>query len=313
MQSALPSVTTIAGAIGNAASGDESREKARQKIKNELEKPLWYLAMPTAGGQARKTIKGLETMTNGGSTIETNDGPELQFAVDKDKKANWAQALLFGKWATDGGKAYMKDKSMKLGAEQTETYKKLVAAGAKNTLAFDEVNHVRSGEKKSSKMTVLRASLLNEEQKGILYYDMVAGDKEREVLDHFKDSGNRWRLADCMSRMGEFEQIAPKRETLKNAALSDEEKEYLYLYRTVNKDSIEKERNRIRAFSAAGLGMDAYLSVKNKLQELNDSDMKSKEKKQAFVHWMYESGYSNAQVQTVKDNFAFSGGYTVKW
>ena len=37
-----------------------------------------------------------------------------------------------------------------------------------------------------------------------------------------------------MSRMGEFEQIAPKRETLKNAALSDEEKEYLYLYRTVN-------------------------------------------------------------------------------
>ena len=188
-----------------------------------------------------------------------------------------------------------------------------MAAGAKNTLAFDEVNHVRSGEKTSSKMTVLRASLLNEEQKGILYYDMVAGDKEREVLDHFKDSGNQWRLADCMSRMGEFEQIAPKRETLKNAALSDEEKEYLYLYKTVNKDSIEKERNRIRALSAAGLGMDAYLSVKNKLQELNDSGMKSKEKKWAFVNWMYESGYSNAQVQAVKDNFAFSGGYTVKW
>ena len=55
------------------------------------------------------------------------------------------------------------------------------------------------------------------------------------------------------------------------------------------------------------------VDIKNKLQELNDSDMKSKEKKQAFVHWMYESGYSNAQVQTVKDNFAFSGGYTVKW
>ena len=175
------------------------------------------------------------------------------------------------------------------------------------------MNHVRSGEKKSSKMTVLRASLLNEEQKGILYYDMVAGDKEREVLDHFKDSGNRWRLAECMSRMGEFEQTAPKRETLKNAALSDEEKEYLYLYKIVYKDSREKEQSRVRALSAAGLGMDAYLSVKNKLQELNDSGMKSKEKKWAFVNWMYESGYSNAQVQAVKDNFAFSGGYTVKW
>lgn len=314
LKSAAPHPIKAGKHFADAMRGEERWGKALQEINKEAISPLaTYMMLPIAGGQVNKTIKGLNMMRKGGSYTQTNKGEQLQFAVDKDKKANWAQALLFGKWATDGGKAYMKDKSMKLGEKQTETYKKLVAAGAKNTLAFDEVNHVRSGEKKSSKMTVLRASLLNEEQKGILYYDMVAGDKEREVLDHFKDSGNRWRLADCMSRMGEFEQIAPKRETLKNAALSDEEKEYLYLYKTVNKDSIEKERNRIRAFSAAGLGMDAYLSVKNKLQELNDSDMKSKEKKQAFVHWMYESGYSNAQVQTVKDNFAFSGGYTVKW
>lgn len=314
LKSAVPHPIKAGKHIADAMRGEERWGKALQEANKEAVSPIaTYTMLPVAGGQVNKTIKGLNMMRKGGSYTQTNKGEQLQFAVDKDKKTNWAQALLFGKWATDGGKAYMKDKSMMLGAKQTETYKKLVAAGAKNTLAFDEVNHVRSGEKKSSKMTVLRASLLNEEQKGILYYDMVAGDKEREVLDHFKDSGNRWRLADCMSRMGEFEQIAPKRETLKNAALSDEEKEYLYLYRTVNKDSIEKERNRIRAFSAAGLGMDAYLSVKNKLQELNDSDMKSKEKKQAFVHWMYESGYSNAQVQTVKDNFAFSGGYTVKW
>lgn len=315
LKSAAPHPIEAGKHFADAMRGEERWGKALQEINKEAISPLaTYMMLPVAGGQLNKTIKGLNMMRKGGSYTQTNKGERLQFAVDKDKKANWAQALLFGKWATDGGKAYMKDKSMQLGEKQTETYKKLVAAGAKNTLAFDEVNHVRSGEKKSSKMTVLRASLLNEEQKGILYYDMVAGDKEREVLDHFKDSGNRWRLADCMSRMSEFgRQVAPKRETLKNAALSDEEKEYLYLYRTVNKDSIEKERNRIRAFSAAGLGMDAYLSVKNKLQELNDSDMKSKEKKQAFVHWMYESGYSNAQVQTVKDNFAFSGGYTVKW
>ena len=314
LKSAVPHPIKAGKHIADAMRGEERWGKALQEANKEAVSPIaTYTMLPVAGGQVNKTIKGLNMMRKGGSYTQTNKGEQLQFAVDKDKKTNWAQALLFGKWATDGGKAYMKDKSMMLGAKQTETYKKLVAAGAKNTLAFDEVNHVRSGEKTSSKMTVLRASLLNEEQKGILYYDMVAGDKEREVLDHFKDSGNQWRLADCMSRMGEFEQIAPKRETLKNAALSDEEKEYLYLYKTVNKDSIEKERNRIRALSAAGLGMDAYLSVKNKLQELNDSGMKSKEKKWAFVNWMYESGYSNAQVQAVKDNFAFSGGYTVKW
>lgn len=314
LSSAIPHPIKAGKHFADAMRGEERWGKALQEINKEAISPIaTYMMLPVAGGQVNKTIKGLNMMRKGGSYTQTNEGEKLQFAVDQDKKTNWLQALLFGKWATDGGKAYMKDKSMKLGAEQTETYKKLVAAGAKNTLAFDEVNHVRSGEKKSSKMTVLRASLLNEEQKGILYYDMVAGDKEREVLDHFKDSGNQWRLADCMSRMGEFEQTAPKRETLKNAALSDEEKEYLYLYHIVYKDSREKEQSRVRALSAAGLGMDAYLSVKNKLQELNDSDMKSKEKKQAFVHWMYESGYSNAQVQTVKDNFAFSGGYTVKW
>lgn len=314
LKSAVPHPVKGAMHFADAMRGEERWGKALQEINKEAISPLaTYMMLPIAGGQVNKTMKGLNMMRKGGSYTQTNKGEQLQFAVDKDKKANWAQALLFGKWATDGGKAYMKDKGMMLGAKQTETYKKLVAAGAKNTLAFDEVNHVRSAEKTSSKMTVLRASLLNEEQKGILYYDMVAGDKEREVLDHFKDSGNRWRLAECMSRMSEFEQTAPKRETLKNAALSDEEKEYLYLYKIVYKDSREKERNRVRALSAAGLGMDAYLSVKNKLQELNGSDMKSKEKKWAFVNWMYESGYSNAQVQAVKDNFAFSGGYTVKW
>ena len=314
LKSAVPHPVKGAKHFADAMRGEERWGKALQEINKEAISPIaTYTMLPIAGGQVNKTIKGLNMMRKGGSYTQTNKGEQLQFAVDKDKKANWAQALLFGKWATDGGKAYMKDKGMMLGAKQTETYKKLVAAGAKNTLAFDEVNHVRSAEKTSSKMTVLRASLLNEEQKGILYYDMVAGDKEREVLDHFKDSGNRWRLAECMSRMGEFEQTAPKRETLKNAALSDEEKEYLYLYKTVDKDSREKEQSRVRALSAAGLGMDAYLSVKNKLQELNDSDMKSKEKKWAFVNWMYECGYSNAQVQAVKDNFAFSGGYTVKW
>lgn len=314
LKSAVPHPIEAGKHFADAMRGEERWGKALQEINKEAISPLaTYMMLPIAGGQVNKTMKGLNMMRKGGSYTQTNEGERLQFAVDKDKKANWAQALLFGKWATDGGKAYMKDKGMMLGAKQTETYKKLVAAGAKNTLAFDEVNHVRSAEKTSSKMTVLRASLLNEEQKGILYYDMVAGDKEREVLDHFKDSGNRWRLAECMSRMSEFEQTAPKRETLKNAALSDEEKEYLYLYKTVDKDSREKEQGRVRALSAAGLGMDAYLSVKNKLQELNDSDMKSKEKKWAFVNWMYECGYSNAQVQAVKDNFAFSGGYTVKW
>ena len=107
VQSALPSVTTIAGAFGDAASGDDTKEKARQTIKQELEKPLWYLGMPIAGGQVRKTVKGLDLMREGGSYTQTNKGEKLQFAVDQDKKTNWAQAALFGKWAVPEAQAHM--------------------------------------------------------------------------------------------------------------------------------------------------------------------------------------------------------------
>ena len=310
LKSAVPHLIKGAMHFADAMRGEERWGKAGQEINKELISPLaTYMMMPIAGGQVNKTIKGLNMMRKGGSYTQTNKGEQLQFAVDKDKKANWAQALLFGKWATDGGKAYMKDKGMMLGAKQTETYKKLVAAGAKNTLAFDEVNHVRSAEKTSSKMTVLRASLLNEEQKGILYYDMVAGDKEREVLDHFKDSGNRWRLAECMSRMSEFEQTAPKRETLKNAALSDEEKEYLYLYKIVYKDSREKEQGRIRTLRDAGIGMNDYLKIRTKYGELYDY----KDAEARMRQWLQEEGFSWQEQSVIKEQFIFWGMHPKKY
>lgn len=310
LKSAVPHPIEAGKHIADAMRGEERWGKALQEANKEAISPLsTYMMMPIAGGQVNKTIKGLNMMRKGGSYTQTNKGEQLQFAVDKDKKANWAQALLFGKWATDGGKAYMKDKGMMLGAKQTETYKKLVAAGAKNTLAFDEVNHVRSAEKTSSKMTVLRASLLNEEQKGILYYDMVAGDKEREVLDHFKDSGNRWRLAECMSRMGEFEQTAPKRETLKNAALSDEEKEYLYLYKTVDKDSREKEQSRIRTLRDAGIGMNDYLKIRTKYGELYDY----KDAEARMRQWLQEEGFSWQEQSVIKEQFIFWGMHPKKY
>ena len=310
LKSAVPLPVKGAMHFADAMRGEERWGKALQEINKEAISPLaTYMMLPIAGGQVNKTMKGLNMMRKGGSYTQTNEGERLQFAVDKDKKTNWAQALLFGKWATDGGKAYMKDKGMMLGAKQTETYKKLVAAGAKNTLAFDEVNHVRSAEKTSSKMTVLRASLLNEEQKGILYYDMVAGDKEREVLDHFKDSGNRWRLAECMSRMSEFEQTAPKRETLKNAALSDEEKEYLYLYKIVYKDSREKEQGRIRTLRDAGIGMNDYLKIRTKYGELYDY----KDAEARMRQWLQEEGFSWQEQSVIKEQFIFWGMHPKKY
>lgn len=148
-----------------AASGDDTKEKAQQTIKQELEKPLWYLGMPIAGGQVRKTVKGIDLMRKGGSYTQTNEGEKLQFAVDKDKKTNWLQAALFGKWAVPEAQAHM-EKNRTLSEKSTETYEKLRQAGAKNTTAFESINKMNREDKGRDKRRAIRSAPLSAEPEG---------------------------------------------------------------------------------------------------------------------------------------------------
>jgi hypothetical protein len=309
----MPDLLAMGGAAADMAAGETTTARGMQQIGKEMLKPATYLVPPVAGGQIAKTAKGIDTMRKGGSYSQTNDGSELQFAVNKDDPAEWLKAALFGKWATEGGKEYIDNNIMKLGTNQTATYEKLVEAGAKNTTAFEEISRVKNKDSVAAKRTAVRASKLTDQQKAIVYRDLVASDSDKEVLDHFGGSANLWDIAECMSRMAEASKTAPKRATLRNAALTDGEKRYLYLYRITGKDSREKELGRVNAFSSAGLDMNDYLDFRNKFSEVDDSGMKSAEKQQAVVSWMRNRGFSEAQMQTVREHFKFSGGYTIDW
>lgn len=312
MSSALPSGTSILGAIGNMATGADTAEKGLQTIRKEAEKPFWYMAMPFAGGQVKKTLQGLETMKEGGSYNQTNDGPELQFAVDQESKGEWAKSLLFGQWATEGGKAYVEDRSQMLSANQTETYKKLVGAGVKNTVAFEEISKIRMESKSRDKRNAIRRSNLSEDQKATLYYDLVAeeGSKDREILDWYEGRESRGKVADCLLRMADHSGANAERSVLRYCDLSDADKEYIYLQKI---SSTDKDQTRITELKKAGMGMDDFLSIRNKYSALNDASMGGKEKKATFLQWMKDQGYNASQIAKIKENFAFSGGYTVKW
>lgn len=313
MQSAIPSVSKIAGAFGDMKSGDASAERSWQTIGKEMQKPLWYLAMPTGGGQLRKTTQGLNLMRQGGSYNQTNDGPELQFPVDQESKRQWVQAGLFGKWATPGGQAYL-EKDQSLGAKQTETYEKLVASGVKNTMAFQTINRVRKETKAEDQRRAIRSSTLNAEQKAILYYDLAASERDKEVLDYFNGKDSMGEAADCLSRIADYKGTSPKRNAIRNSALSDENKEYIYLHKIIEADSSrEKEKAKISTLRQYGIGMDNYLKIKNKFSQVNDSGVKTKEKAAEMSQWLIDEGFTWQQQAAIKDQFAFWGMYKQKY
>lgn len=309
VQSALPSVTTIAGAFGDAASGDDTKEKARQTIKQELEKPLWYLGMPIAGGQVRKTVKGLDLMREGGSYTQTNKGEKLQFAVDQDKKTNWLQAALFGKWAVPEAQAHM-EKNRTLNEKSTETYEKLRQAGAKNTTAFESINKMNREDKGRDKRRAIRSAPLSAEQKAILYRSILKDDqKDKEILDYFSWTNSMGEVADYLMRAADYKDNAAKKAALQDAKISDDEKEYIYMEKFVQDESREKEQSRIRALREAGIGMNDYLKIRMKYGQIYDY----KDAEARMRQWLQEEGFSWQEQSVIKEQFIFWGMHPKKY
>lgn len=317
IQSALPSVTKIAGALGDMQSGDMTVERGKQTIGRELLKPAAYLLPPTGGGQIRKTVQGLKTMQEGGSYNYGNEGPELEYAVDQENKANWVKSALFGKWSTPEAKSYSEKKTGELGAKQTKAYENMVQAGAKNIVAFEAIDRVRQKETAAERRQAIRYNnKLTAEQKAILYRDVVLeddDDKDRLILAYCEKNGDFAEGADCLSRMADNESILRKRNVLRQAKLSEATKEHILFQKIVDKDNRKKERDRLALLKNQGLKVEDYLSIKNKYGELYDSKQKTEAKADEMSQWIWEQGYNQQEAAVIKDQFPFWGMYKQKY
>lgn len=83
--------------------------------------PLWNLVTPFAGKQIQRTVKGATDLSKGYS--ETSTG-RVRFGIEGGA-GDAASALLFGPYATGGGKEYIKSGASALGDTQSELYKSL--------------------------------------------------------------------------------------------------------------------------------------------------------------------------------------------
>ena len=310
LQSAQPHPLSFIGHIADAEAGEERKEKATAEILRETEIPVaTYLNPFVGGGQVRKTLQGINMMRKGGSYTQTNKGEKLQFAVDQDKKTNWLQAALFGKWAVPEAQAHM-EKNRTLSEKSTETYEKLRQAGAKNTTAFESINKMNREDKGRDKRRAIRSAPLSAEQKAILYRSILKDDqKDKEILDYFSWTNSMGEVADYLMRAADYKDNAAKKAALQDAKISDDEKEYIYMEKFVQDESREKEQSRIRALREAGIGMNDYLKIRMKYGQIYDY----KDAEARMRQWLQEEGFSWQEQSVIKEQFIFWGMHPKKY
>lgn len=193
VSSAIPNFGNIEKAL-LASNEDIAPKKKVQTVVNELANPAAYLALPFGGGQIKKMAQGAQAVMQGGSYKADNEGRDiLQYPIYNDKPGemakNLAQALLFGKTATEEAQGWIESGFKNLSAKETAAYQEMTAAGADQRDSYTFVGAMKKLDSKEAKLTMLFAYDLPEEGKTAYYYNALADDTERGKMDALEEQG----------------------------------------------------------------------------------------------------------------------------
>lgn len=193
VSSAIPNIGNIEKAL-LASNEDIAPKKKVQTVVNELANPAAYLALPFGGGQIKKMAQGAQAVVQGGSYKADNEGRDiLQYPIYNDKPGemakNMAQALLFGKTATEEAQGWIESGFKNLSAKETAAYQEMTAAGADQRDSYTFVGAMKKLDSKEAKLTMLFAYDLPEEGKTAYYYNALADDTERGKMDALEEQG----------------------------------------------------------------------------------------------------------------------------
>ena len=127
---AMPNLENTAKAGLGLVSGEMDSKKALSELGKEVRKPIWYIVLPTAGGQIKKMYETRKVIKDGGEyTYDSKGEPELKYAVETPKVGEKIKAYTFGKSSLPEYKDYMERGFKALSAEQTKKYHLAVEAG----------------------------------------------------------------------------------------------------------------------------------------------------------------------------------------
>lgn len=193
IDSAIPSFAKIRKAIWSS-NEDMAPEKKAKTITDELIKPGLYLATPFGGGQIRKAYQGATAAARGGSYSVDDEGRDiLQYPVYNDNPADraksWAQALLFGKTATEEAQSWVESGFKSLSAKETAAYQGMTEGGTDQRESYAFVTAMKKVDDKNAKLAMLYAYDIPQNAKTAYYYSVMASDEEQEKMDALAADG----------------------------------------------------------------------------------------------------------------------------
>ena len=187
VSSAIPNIGNIEKAL-LASNEDIAPKKKVQTVVNELANPAAYLALPFGGGQIKKMAQGAQAVMQGGSYKADNEGRDiLQYPIYNDKPGemakNLAQALLFGKTATEEAQGWIESGFKNLSAKETAAYQEMTAYEDQRS-SFDFVKAIRALDKSAAKKAFLASYTgVSERAKAAYYYNVLASDTQRAEME----------------------------------------------------------------------------------------------------------------------------------
>jgi hypothetical protein len=279
--SALPDL----GAIFKAATSKEiAPEKRGYTIRRELAKPAYYLVPPFGGGQARKLIQGGVAAWKGGSYSVDNEGRDiLQYPVYNDNPADraksWAQALLFGKTATEEAQSWVESGFKSMSAKETAAYQGMTEGGEDQRETYAFIQAARKLEKNYDKMMLLKAYDISDEAKAEYYYQVLAGDTQKAEMEP-KSTQER---IDYMNEKIQDAQEARQKQDLKDAVAAGTVTQEKAIQKILANDYAEDENKAYWLYKEWTGGKD-YTKYGKILQTIEDGGDLKAAAKEYFDH-----------------------------
>ena len=300
--SAIPNLGNIEKAL-LAKNEDMAPAKKAQTIGNELLKPGLYLATPFGGGQARKLIQGGVAAWKGGSYSVDNEGRDiLQYPVYNDNAADraksWAQALLFGKTATEEAQSWVESGFKSLSAKETAAYQGMTEGGEDQRETYAFIQAARKLEKNYDKMMLLKAYDISDEAKAEYYYQVLAGDAQKAEMEP-KSTQER---IDYMNEKIQDAQDARQKQDLKDAVAAGTVTQEKAIQKILANDYAEDENKAYWLYKEWTGGKD-YTKYGKILQTIEDGGDLKAAAKEYFDHGTEKGDIGNAITTEYKPKY----------
>lgn len=228
------------------------------------------------GNQLRKTVQGGMAAAQGGVYSKG----KLRYQVERTPW-NVGKALLFGRSALDETEEYYAEKLKTFSEKQTAAWEKMQEAGepAKTVEeqrqrakeSYDLIRQLSSIEKENDddngaalQRQALRESGVSSEAKAVVWYEMMASEKDQKTMDALKDA-DMGEVARVLMDMKDRRKDSQKLEIIMSSSLTDDQKGTLYLQTLAG----DEDKEKVAVLKDAGMDAYQYLTYKTAISGLS--------------------------------------------